>query len=107
MVIGEGYLKQDVKADHPSLERFDNYETLLEKLTMHGDLLVSEIVIPADRINAFNREYINSLRTGAEKCAEEHPEHAHILLDYVNGNEEMCKIMENKVESGLWLVRKE
>ena len=73
---------------------------------MHGDLLVSELVIPADRINGFYRDYINSLRMGAERCSKEHPRHAGILRDYVNSNTRMCQIMENKVESGLWLLEK-
>lgn len=106
MIIGEGFLKNGVKADSPFLDRFDRHEALLEKLTIHGDTVVREIVIPADRISDFYRNYINSLRTGARKCASEHPEHAHILWDYVDSNEQMCKIMEGKVESGLWLVRK-
>ena len=106
MVIGEGYLKQGAKADHPLLERFDRHETLLEKLTMHGDRLVNEIVIPANRINGFYRQYINSLRTGAQKCAKQHPEHACILWEYVDSNAKMCQVMENKVGSGLWLLEK-
>ena len=106
LVIGEGYLKEGVRADHPILKRFDRYEALLEKLTMHGDLLVSELVIPADRINDFYREYINSLRRGARKCAGDFPEHAGILWDYVNSNDQMCKVIESAVESCLWLIRK-
>jgi SAM-dependent methyltransferase len=106
MVIGEGYLKKGVSSDHPLLECFDRHEALLEKLTMHGDLLVRELVIPADRIHRFYREYLNSLRKGARKCADDFPEHAGILWDYVNSNDQMCKVMESSVESCLWLMRK-
>ena len=105
IVIGEGYLQEGVNGDDPFLKRFDRYEILLKKLTMHGDTLVREIVIPADRLNGFYRDYISSLRKGAGKCAGEHPEHARILWDYVNSNEEICQVMENAVESGLWLLK--
>jgi SAM-dependent methyltransferase len=106
MVIGDGYLREGVRADHPLLKRFECHETLQEKLTMHGDLLVNELEIPADMTNAFYREYINSLRKGAKKCAEEHPEHAGILWEYVNSNDLICKVMESAVQSCLWLIRK-
>jgi len=107
MVIGEGYLKDGVIEDDPFLERFDRYETLREKLTVHGDTLVREIIIPTERINDFYRDYIRSLRKGARKCAGIHPEHAQALWNYVNSNEQMCRTMENTVESGVWLLKKQ
>jgi SAM-dependent methyltransferase len=106
MVIGEGYLREGVRAGHPLLERFDRHEVLLKKLTMHGDHLLRELMIPADRISGFHREYINSLRKGARKCAHDFPEHASILWDYVNSNDQMCKVMERAVGSSLWLIKK-
>ena len=107
MVIGDGCLKGDAKADHPFLYRFTSRDIMLKQLTMYGDVIQKEMVIPPDTINPFYRDYIDSLKRGAEECATGHPEHAGILWEYVNTHEEICRTMEDTIASCLWMLKKE
>ena len=107
MIIGEGCLKDGAKADHPFLLRFVTRDTMQKQLTMHGDTIIKEMVIPSDTIEIFYRDYIDSMQKGAQQCAREHPEHAGILWEYVNTNEEICRSMENTINSCLWLLKRQ
>lgn len=107
MVIGEGCLRDGIMADHPSLFRFKSHRNILKELTMHGDMILKEMIVPPDSINSLYRDYIDSLKKGARDCASQHPEHAGILWEYVNTQEEICRTMENTVDSYLWLLKKE
>jgi hypothetical protein len=107
MVIGDGFLKGEVRADHPVLQRFERLKTVEKKLTKHGDTLIREMMIPEERINDLYSQYINSMRKGEEKCAGAHPEHARLLQEYTDSCEEMCRTMKSAVQSCLWLVRKD
>lgn len=107
MLIGEACFKDGVRTDHPFQLRFAGHEATVKELTMNGDVIVKELMIPPDKVAAYYREYINSLRKGAGKCAGEHPEHAALLREYVKNHEEMCRIMESTVDSYLWLLRRQ
>ena len=106
MVIGEGYLRDGIHAQHPYLRRFSCHEAVLRKLTAHGDTLVGEIVVPEDEIRSLYGHYIDSMNRGAHRSARDNPEHARLLWDYVKEQEQMCRIMEGVVESGVWLLQK-
>ena len=106
MVFGYGCLKDGIRADHPLLQGFERCQTVMRKLMKHGDTVIRQTTIPEDRISDLHRQYIDSLQKGAHKCAREHPEHAGQLWEYVSKHEEMCRVMENRVDSCLWLVKK-
>ena len=106
MVIGEGCFKDGVQTDHAFQLRFASHAKTRNELTMHGDVILKELVIPPAEITSFYNDYIDSLRSGARECAGQHPEHAEILNEYVDNHEEMCRIMEDTVDSCLWLLQK-
>lgn len=106
MVLGEGYLRDGGRADHPYLRRFAHHDVVLQKLTTHGDTLVQEIVVPDDEIRDLYRDYIDSLNAGAQRSARDNPEHARLLWDYVKEQEKTCRIMNGVVASSVWLLQK-
>jgi cyclopropane fatty-acyl-phospholipid synthase-like methyltransferase len=106
MVLSEGYRRGGVPVDLPYLKRFSHQEMILQNLTAHGDTLVREMVVPEDEIKELYGDYIDSLNKGAHRSARNHPEHADLLWEYMKAQEEMCRIMESAVVSGVWLLRK-
>jgi SAM-dependent methyltransferase len=107
MVIGEGCFRDGVRTDHAFQYRLNDLAATREELTMHGDLILKELMIPPDKVASFYKDYVGSLRKGAQKCAANRPEHSDLLWEYVDNHEEMCRIMENTVDSYLWLLKKQ
>lgn len=106
MLIGEGCFKDGVNTEYEFQLRFIDLKATRKALTLHGDVILKEMIIPPEEISSYYREYIDSLREGAKKCSEKHPEHTELLWEYVNNHEEMCRIMVDTVDSGLWLLKK-
>jgi ubiquinone/menaquinone biosynthesis C-methylase UbiE len=105
MVYADGYLKDGVRADVSHGSRL-NHGEILQKLASHNDTIVGETVVPENQIRSLYSDYITSLRKGAERITQEHPEHSRALEDHIECQEEMCRTLEAAVVSAVWLLLK-
>jgi ubiquinone/menaquinone biosynthesis C-methylase UbiE len=106
MVIADGYLKEGAVADVGHREHAGHKESI-RLLTAHGDIILQEVRIPADRIGLLYGDYLNSLQRGARKITRENPELKEHLYEHVKTQERMCATMQAAVVPAVWLITKE
>lgn len=106
MVIDDGFLAQTEKLDRPGYEHYRSYNETIRQLTVHGDTLVQEMLIPVEELKAYNKKNTERIRKRAEKLAEHHPELADNFNRYVQWEEVESRVLETETIPAVWLLQR-
>lgn len=107
VVIDDGYLVDSASEKRPLGYEFchDRAETI-RQLTVHGDVIEREIVVPAEELRAYNQANTGHIRRRAQRLAREHPEMAEALKAYVQSQIDECEFLEKETVAAIWLLRR-
>ena len=105
MVLDDGFLSDGVAPAGDYIEYTDHQQTLA-RLTVHGDRVLSEQIIDADRLAEMNSDYTWRIAARAEQIAERHPELAKPLDDYVTRQWQETDLLGKDVVCALWVIAK-
>lgn len=106
MVIDDGFLTKTTRMERAGYEHYLPHEETLRLLTIHGDTLLREEVISAEETEALNRSYTELIRRRAEQLAQQHPETADYLFEYMERQERESEILESEVTGAVWFLRR-
>ena len=106
MLIDNAFLNDPAKVESPWQEHCATHQETIRRLTVHGDALLREVIIPTEDVKALNCEYTELIRSRAESLAKLHPETADSLYGYVEKQERESEIMERTVTSAVWLLQR-
>ena len=104
MLIDDGFLKTDIQ--RPGYQHSTNYAGAIQKLTSHGDLIVTERINPLGEIKEFNEECLRVITARAHELAKRQPELADQLNDYIENQKVECRILEEDFSCATWLLQK-
>ncbi len=107
MIIDDGYVLETCPADRPPGYEYcqDRAETIRE-LTLHGDAIEREIIVPTGELHAYNSANTECIRRRAEGLARRFPVLREQLTAYVRSEEEECRFMEEHTVAAIWLLRR-
>ena len=103
MVVASGYRKPGIEADLGHLS-FPDSDKARQQLIAHGDVIIEELSVSEDRIGALYEDYVDSLRKGAKKISDHHPELEKKLENHVYTQQRMCDTLKTAVVSAVWLL---
>ena len=106
IVVNDGFLAEGATIDGPGYGHYAGRDEIVRRLTAHGDELLREVVIPAERMAAYNRETTEQIRRRAESLTRRRPEVREPVLAYVERQERECETLEAGFVGAAWLLEK-
>lgn len=105
IIIDDGYLKQSDHLNRKGYEHCLNYQQTLNELISFGDVLLKEI--NTDDVSlGINEEYTALIKKRGEELIASNPEMKDEISNYIRGQEEECKFLENEIGGAVWVLRK-
>lgn len=105
MVIDDGYLKNEESVDRAGYSHYTSHDSTIRLLLSHGDKLISEINTDEETKN-INSEYLKLIKTRAKEIIDEEPTAEKMITEYIRGQEEECKFINENVSGAAWLIQK-
>lgn len=105
IIIDDGYLKKGDRINRKGYEHYRNHANTMEELTFYGDVLIDEIST-AEATERINKEYLEIIRNRGKELVKLHPELKSIIESYIALQAEECRIIEEKTEGALWVLKK-
>jgi cyclopropane fatty-acyl-phospholipid synthase-like methyltransferase len=109
MVVDEGFLAPGAEEDAEGLTGFEDladHPETRRRLTSHGDAILREHVLSSADMRAIDQRYIESITARAEVLAAGNPEHAELILGYVDRQRRAADTWERVARSAAWLLQK-
>lgn len=107
MIIDDGYLAHADRLHRPGYEYCRNYEETRRELTKHGDIIISEAIIPKEELVSTFRKDCTYIRWRIEALSLRHPELTESLSAYLVRQLEEYRILEQETVQAVWLLQKE
>ncbi len=105
MVIEDGFLAGGV-APLPLAEGYAGHSETLRRLTAHGDIVVREIICPAEQTRSVNRRNTDLIRRRASLVRASHPGYEQLIDEYVARQERETQILGTDVLCAIWVLRR-
>jgi ubiquinone/menaquinone biosynthesis C-methylase UbiE len=105
MFIDHGYLMSADRLDRPGYEDCRNYGETIGLLTSCGDVLLNEIDTTTVS-NAVNADYLMKIKTRGGELMRQLPDLKKEISEYIERQEEECRILEREFVSAVWLLQK-
>ena len=105
IVIEDGFLADGV-AHPPLADGYAGHSETLGQLTACRDVLVQEIVCPAEQARAVNRRNTDLIRRRASLLKASHPAVEELLDEYVARQERETQILGADVVCAIWVLRR-
>ncbi len=106
-IIYDGsYLNDESSLENPDYSVIKNYSTTIKQFTYFGDVIIKEVVIPAEETISIDKMYTEVIRKRANELAEKYPNRKKLFCDYVKKQEEECSIIETEITGCVWCIRK-
>ena len=105
IVLDDAFLADGVPPAGDYIDYTDHQQTLA-RLTAHGDRVLSEQIIDADRLASMNTDYTHRIAARAAQIAERHPELAELLDGYVARQWRETELLGKDVVCALWVIQK-
>ena len=102
MVIDSGFLKDK----SGGYGMYVIHDTSLRRLQQHGDKLISEILRTDEDIRYVCDNYLNALRSKADKITKSRPDVAEELSRYIKAQEDASDAMVKRTTGAVWLLHK-
>ena len=106
MIIDDGFLAHAERMHRPGYEYCRNYEKTRSELTRHGDVIVSETIIPKEDLVSTFRKDFTYIRWRIEALSLRHPELMEALSTYLAQQQEEYRILEQETVQAVWLLQK-
>jgi 2-polyprenyl-3-methyl-5-hydroxy-6-metoxy-1,4-benzoquinol methylase len=106
LVIDDGFLAEDARVSVPGYGAYGSRAETLARLTAFGDRLVREVILSSEETKEINQRNTQRIRGRAEVLAQERPELAERLFDYVAEQERQTEILGTTVVCAIWLLRR-
>jgi 2-polyprenyl-3-methyl-5-hydroxy-6-metoxy-1,4-benzoquinol methylase len=106
IVIDDGFLKRVDRLEQPGYESCLAHRPMLDALTSCGDHLVSEVILPDERVRSVNRRYLGAIQRRASDLATRVPEIAEDVSAYVRRQEFECDLIDEHLASAVWLLQR-
>lgn len=106
MVIDDSFLKHSAKSDRKGWEYYRGYKETIEELTIAGDKLQGEALLPQHALSAFNDQVTKHITKRAHILGEQYPELKTILDDYLHWEADECEVLESETTWAVWLLQR-
>jgi len=105
LILDDGYLKQANHLKRKGYEHCLNHKQTLNELISFGDVLLKEI--NTDDVSLeINEEYTALIKKRGEELIASNPELKDEINNYIRGQEEECKFLEDEIGGAVWVLRK-
>ncbi len=105
MVISDGFLTSSSPAEvPPGYEYYRPHDETLRQLTLHGDSLDAETVIPVDRLDA--QEDLQLLQAAVDRLLNSVPQRRAELEAFMDSQQREVEFIVKKTREAVWLLRR-
>ncbi len=105
IIIDDGFLKSKKRINRRGYSHYRNHEETIKALTMFGDQLLEEVDTSA--VNSeINWQYLEKITNRARELIARLPELRGELEAYIRLQADECTIIDNEIQSTLWLLQK-
>ena len=104
MLICDGFLVRESAKVPPGYEYYRAREETRRQLGVHGDVLVAETLIPAEKLES--EEDLGRLRTAVDRLLEAIPERRQELEEFMDSQRGEVEFIENETREAVWLLRR-
>ncbi|MFC2135527.1 SAM-dependent methyltransferase [Bacteroidota bacterium] len=105
IIIDDGYLKNNESVDRAGYGHYRSYNSTIQLLLSHGDKLISEMSTDEETLG-INNEYLRLIKIRAKEIIEKNPDAETMIAEYIRGQEEECKFIDENVSGAAWLLQK-
>ncbi len=105
MIIDDGYLKSADRLDRQGYEHCRNHRETIRSLTSCGDLLLDEIDT-TQVSTTINTDYLIKIKKRGRELIEQVPALKKDISEYIERQEEECRILEKELAGAVWLLQK-
>jgi ubiquinone/menaquinone biosynthesis C-methylase UbiE len=106
MVVDDAFLNNPEAYDPADFEDCYDYPQTIQRLTQHGDEIITELQIDARDDEKWYRESTSRILARAQELADKHPDLADSLLDYGHRQTVDIALLDGPVTGVLWLIRR-
>lgn len=106
MILSDGYLKDNTAERFAGFENYQTRENTLQALCSSGDVLIREIIEPADSSVDEDDEESNLILKRALSLASRHPELAGDFLEFAKSQREENSFLTRHFVSAIWLLQR-
>ena len=105
IVIEDGFLADGV-AHQPLAEGYAGHSETLRQLTACRDVVVREVVCPAEQARSVNQRNTDLIRQRARLVRARHPAFEQLIDEYVARQERETQILGRDVLCAIWVLRR-
>lgn len=105
IIIDDAFLASGAEAPLPGYEGYSDHKDTIRQLTVHGDKLLKEYILPRDEVARVNQANTMSIQRRAKELAGKHPEAADFLHSYVRRQELESNLALSSVVWAGWLLQ--
>ena len=107
IIIYDGaFLNESSSLDNPDYSVIKKYADTIKQLTLYGDEIIKEVIIPAEETLAINNAYTDVIRKRADELLLKYPEKKKLFFGYIEKQEAECSIIENDLTGCIWCIKK-
>ena len=106
MFIDDGFRVTSKEISRPGYDHYVFYEETISQLTSHGDIILSEKIVPFEDVKSKHQRETELIARRVEILAREHPELAGSFFDYLELQKQECEILERDIAWAIWLLQK-
>lgn len=105
IVIEDGFLPDGV-AHPPLAEGYGGHSKILRQLTACRDVVIQEVICPAEQTRSVNQRNTNLIRQRASLVKASHPSFEPLIDEYVARQERETQILGTEILCAIWVLRR-
>jgi cyclopropane fatty-acyl-phospholipid synthase-like methyltransferase len=108
IVISDGFLNQMIppSAKFPGYGYYERHDEVLRQLTVHGDVMVREILISSEEFAEQNLRDLESIRRRVQRLSQDHAQHREQLKQLLASQEAEYDFLNKHTTEAIWLLRR-